>query len=112
MAAAGGGDAGALALDLRHDASGLRWRALAAMAVHVAAAAPERMTEIYDNAAAGWLGREAPAPRPPTRDPLPISPGWWNTFWSIAGPPTGQGRPRYAERMMDLAGELDPGINA
>jgi ubiquinone biosynthesis protein Coq4 len=112
MAEAGSGDAGALAKDLRNDLTDQRMRALAAMAVHVAAAAPERMIDIYDNAAAGWLGREIRPPRSPTLDPLPISPRWWKTLWSIAAPPTGSGRPRYAERMMDLAGELDPQINA
>jgi len=111
MAEVGRGDAGALALELRRGATDPRLRTLAALAVHAAAAAPERMTEIYDNAAAGWLGREAPEPRPSTLDPLPISPRWWNTLWSIASPPTGPGRVRYAERMMELAGELDPGIN-
>ena len=111
MAEVGDGDAGALALDLRHGATDSRLRALAAMAVHAAAAAPERMTDVYDNAAAGWLGREPAPPRSSALDPLPISPAWWKTLWSIAAPPTGPGRQRYAERMMDLAGELDPRIN-
>lgn len=112
MAEVGRGDAHALTLDLRHSLTDLRLRSLAAMAVHVAAAAPDRMTEVYDDAAAGWLGRKAPAARPAPLDPLPISARWWNTLWSIAAPPTGQGRARFAERMMELAGELDPGINA
>lgn len=112
MAEVGGGDAGALARAVRQDASDLRLRALAAMAVHAAAAAPERIIDVYDNAAAGWQGRETRAPRSPTRDPLPISPAWWRTLWSVAAPNTGPGRQRYAERMMDLAGELDPRINA
>ena len=111
MAEIGRGDAGALTLRLREGVTGLRLRALAAMAVHAAAAAPERMIEIYDSAAAGWLGAEAPPPRPRTLDPLPISRGCWRTLWSIANPPAGVGRQRYAERMMELAGELDPAIN-
>lgn len=112
MAEAGGRDAGALARDVRQDATDPRLRALAAMAVHAAAAAPERMIDIYDSAAAGWLGRETPEPRSRTLDPLPISAGWWKTLWSVAAPNTGPGRQRYAERMMELAGELDPRINA
>ena len=76
MAQVGRGDAGALALGLRQRATGLGLRALAAAAVHVAAAAPERMAAIYDAAAAGWLGGEAVPPPPETLDPLPISPGW------------------------------------
>jgi ubiquinone biosynthesis protein Coq4 len=112
MAAVGGDDAGALALGLRHGATGPGLRALAAAAVHAAAAAPERMAEIYDAAAAGWLGREAVPPRAPILDPLPISADWWGTFWSIADPPSGAGRQRYAQQMMELAGELDQRINA
>jgi ubiquinone biosynthesis protein Coq4 len=111
MARAGGGDAGALGLDLRQDATDLRLRAFAAMAVHAAAAAPERMIEIYDRAAAGWLGKEATVPQGRPSDPLLISPRWWKTLWSIAIPPAGAGRQRYAELMMELAGELDAGIN-
>jgi len=112
MAQVGAGDAGALALGLRRGVSGPGLRALAATAVHVAAAAPERMAAIYDAAAAGWLGREVVPPLPPTLDPLPISPDWWGTFWSIAAPPFGAGRQRYAQQMMELAGDLDPRINA
>jgi len=114
MAQGGDGDAGALALALRrHGAADARLRAFAALAVHASAAAPERMLDIYDQAAAGWLGRAAPAqpapaPQPP---PLPISTDWWTTLWSIATPSAGPGRPRYAERMMELAGVLDPRIN-
>jgi len=111
MAEAGQGDAHALALDLRRDVTETRLRALAALAVHVAAAAPERMAEVYESAAAGWLGREAPPARPPALAPLPISPAWWKTLWTIAAPPPGAGRQRYGERMMELAGELAPGIN-
>ena len=112
MAQVGRGDAGALALGLRQRTTGLGLRALAAAAVHVAAAAPERMAAIYDDAAAGWLGGEAVPPPPEALDPLPISPGWWRTLWSIAAPPAGGGRLGYAQQMMELAGELDPGINA
>jgi ubiquinone biosynthesis protein Coq4 len=92
--------------------TGVGLRALAATAVHVAAAAPERMTALYDAAAAGWLGREVSPPRSPTLDPLPISPEWWRTFWNIVSPPFGAGRQRYAQQMMELAGELDLRINA
>jgi ubiquinone biosynthesis protein Coq4 len=111
MAEAGGGDAGALALGLRRGITALGLRALAAKAVHAAAAAPERMADIYDNAAAGWLGGEVFPPRQRTLDPLPISPACWRMLWTIAAPPAGAGRQRYAQHMMELAGELDPGIN-
>lgn len=112
MAEAGNGDAGAVALGLRHDATGLGLRALAAKAVHVAAAAPERMTDVYDNAAAGWLGGAVFPPRSHLAEPLPISANWWKTLWSIAAPAGGVGRQNYAQQMMVLAGELDQRINA
>lgn len=112
MAEVGRGDAGALALGLRRGVTSVGLRALAAKAVHVAAAAPDRMVDIYDNAAAGWLGGAVFPPRPRTPDPLPISAAWWRTFWNIAAPPAGAGRQRYAQQMMELAGQLDPRINA
>lgn len=112
MAEVGRGDAGALALGLRHGVTSLGLRALAAKTVHVAAAAPERMIDIYDNAAAGWLGGEVFPPRSRHPDPLPISNGFWTTLWSIVAPPFGAGRQSYAQQMMELAGELDPQINA
>jgi len=112
MAEVGRDDAGALASGLRRGVTDLGLRALAATAVHVAAAAPERMTSFYDDAAAGWLGAEASPPRPGVLDPLPISPGWWKALWSIAAPPFGASRLGYAQQMMELAGELDPAINA
>ncbi|WP_296599182.1 hypothetical protein [Phenylobacterium sp.] len=111
MAQAGDGDSYALARDLRRDLADQRLRALAALAAHVAAAAPERMAEVYDAAAAGWLGEEAPEPNETSADPLPVTAAWWKTFWSIAAPSSGPGRGRYAERMMELAGELDLRIN-
>lgn len=112
MAQGGDGDAAALAIALRRDgAADSRLRAFAALAVHASAAAPERMLDIYDHAAAGWLGRATPTQPVPAPQPLPISTDWWKTLWSIATPSAGPGRPRYAERMMDLAGGLDPGIN-
>lgn len=112
MAEEGRGDAGALALGLRHGVTSLGLRALAAKAVHAAAAAPERMIDIYDNAAAGWLGAAVFPPRSRMPEPLPISAAWWKSLWAIVSPPAGAGRQRYAQQMMELAGQLDPGINA
>lgn len=111
LAQAGLEDAGPLALELREGVTRQGLRAVAAAAVHVAAAAPERMIAIYDGLAAGWLSREAPRVEPRAFDPLPISANWWRTIWTIANPPAGAGRLRYAQQMMELAGELHPGIN-
>lgn len=112
MAEVGRGDAGALARSLRHGVTDAALRALAAEAVHVAAAAPERMVEIYDAAAAGWLGRNIDLPPTSSLDPLTITAACWQTFWSIAAPPVGVRRQAYGQRMMEFAGELDPRINA
>lgn len=113
MAETGGGDAGALAMGLRQGGvTSLGLRALAAKAVHVAAAAPERLTDIYDNAAAGWLGGPTFPPRTRLQEPLPLSAAWWKTLWAIVSPPFGVGRQGYAQQMMELAGQLDPRINA
>jgi ubiquinone biosynthesis protein Coq4 len=110
MAARGPGDVGALSRDLRRNMTDRGLQALAAAAVYVAAAAPERMTAIYDEAAAGWLERGPAPPQPSDLEPLPISRGWWNAFWNVATPAEGAGR-RYVQQMMELAGELDPEIN-
>ena len=110
-AEAGLADAGALTRGLSEGVTDQRLRDLAAMAAHVAAAAPERMADIYDNAAAGWLSGTVSPPAAATLDPLPITPGWWRTFWNIAVPKPGTGRQSYAQQMMELAGELDPQIN-
>jgi hypothetical protein len=112
MAEVGHGDAGALALGLRHGATGLGLRALAAKAIHAAAAAPERLTDIYDNAAAGWLGGAVFPPKLRTPEPLPISRNCWKAFWTLVRPTEGDAPQVYAEQMMRLAGELDPRINA
>lgn len=111
MAEAGRGDAGALALGLRQGVTGVGLRALAAKAVHVAAAAPDRMVDIYDNAAAGWLGGAVFPPATRLTDPLPISASCWRTLWNIATPALAGGRQGYAQQMMELAGELNPRIN-
>lgn len=110
MAQAGHGDAGALTLGLRHEITSVGLRALATKAVHVAAAAPDRMIDIYDNAAAGWLGGAVFPPRARTPEPLPISEAWWRTLWNIVTPP-GPARQGYAQQIMDLAGNLDVAIN-
>ena len=85
MALAGGGDAGALAQGLRQEITGLGLRALAAKALHVAVRAPERLIDVYDNAAAGWFSNPVFPPRqrgaPPRFSPLP--PTFWTAFWNL-----------------------------
>ena len=112
MAEAGTGDAGALAMGLRSEVTSVGLRALAAKALHVAAAAPERVADIYDNAAAGWLSGPVFPPRLRTEEPLPISPGFWKVFWNLVRMPVTSRNAVLAEQTLRLAGELDPRINA
>ncbi len=112
MANSGNGDAGALAMGLRREVTSLGLRAIAAKAVHVAAAAPERIVDIYDNAAAGWLSGPVFPPRLRTDEPLPISPAFWTAFWDLVTLPAGARHKVFAERTLSLAGEMDPRISA
>ncbi len=111
MAQSGSGDAGALAVGLRREVTGLGLRALAAKAVHVAAAAPERMADVFDNAASGWLSQPIFPPRLRSMEPLPISGAFWKTFWSVVAMPADAPRDTVAERLLELAGKLHPQIN-
>lgn len=112
MTEAGVGDAGALAVGLRNGVTGLGLRALASKAVHVAVAAPERMVDIYDNAAHGWLSGPVFPPRLRTEEPLPISRAFWTQFWDLVNMPEPARREVFANRTLWLFGELDPRINA
>ena len=111
MAETGSGDAGALAVGLRREVTSLGLLALAAKALHVAAAAPERISDIYDNATAGWLSGPVFPPRLRTDDPLPISRGFWKAFWELVNLPPDVRRTAFSERTLALAGELDPRIS-
>jgi hypothetical protein len=83
LAAAGTGDARALA---KADA-----RALAALWLHAAAAAPERTAEIYDATAEGWLGRPIGAPAIAAGEvgPASIPEAFWPAFWALVDAPPG-----------------------
>ena len=50
-----------------------------------ALAAPDAVTEVYDAAARGWLGRavEAPPIARFARAPEPVSPELWSEFWAL-----------------------------
>jgi ubiquinone biosynthesis protein Coq4 len=111
MAEAGSGDAGALGLGLRREVTSVGLTALAAKTLHVAIAAPERMVDIYDNAAAGWLGDAVFPPRLRVEEPLPASPAFWRAFWAFVNLPPDDHRESFARRTLALAGELDPRIN-
>ena len=117
LAAAGADDAAAKALASRLkakvDANSLK--SLAALWLHAAAAAPERVVGIYDAAAEGWLG--APVGGPPVRftgaTPEPIPPAFWQGLWSLLEEPPGNlTAPNVTSRTAALAGEVSPDLQA
>ena len=115
LATAGADDAAAKALadrlKTKLDADGLK--SLAALWLHTAAAAPERVAGIYDAAAEGWLGapvggrsaRLADAP------PEPIPAVFWQGLWGLLDEPPGKlTAPNVTTRTAALAGEVSPNI--
>jgi ubiquinone biosynthesis protein Coq4 len=58
---------------------------LAASFVHVAFAAPDRIAEVYDAAAAGWLGEPVLGPPISTfhEPPVDIAESLWTEYWSV-----------------------------
>ncbi len=83
---------------------------LAALFVHVAAVAPERLAAVYDGAAEGWLGwspRGMIVEAPAGTEPPP--PRFWDGFWALALEP-GRDALEVTARTADLAGQLAPGF--
>lgn len=110
IAASGRGDARALAA-AAHAGDANAPYALAALWIHAAAAAPERLAAIYDASAEGWTGRAPVAAAIPAADlpPAPIPDGFWADFWGIVlDPATGQGAGVITTRTAALAARLDP----
>ncbi len=86
MAVSARGDTRALAAGLAREMTGLALRTLAANALSVAVAAPERAAQFYDDLVEGWNGH--PVYAKPIRQrsipaPLPISPAFWSGFWRL-----------------------------
>ena len=88
---------------------------LAAALAHAAFAAPERIVETYDAAAAGW--RDAPIEGPavplPAHAPAPISPAFWSALWAQLDPD--QPLPTAGEVTLNTAGlgaDLDESLKA
>lgn len=81
-----GEDAKRLAASLR--TGGADQADLAALLVHAATAAPEKLVLIYDGATEGWRGV---APRGPMIEahgaPEPIPAAFWDGFWSLVDDP-------------------------
>jgi len=88
---------------------------LAAALAHAAFAAPERIVETYDAAAAGW--RDAPIEGPavplPVQAPAPIPPAFWASLWAQLDPD--QPLPTAGEITLNTAGlgaDLDESLKA
>ena len=103
-----GEDARRLAAAIR--AGGEGHGELAALFVHAAIAAPERLAVIYDAATEGWLGV---APRGLMIEahgtPAAIDPAFWGPFWDLADDPdAGRSAGDITERTAALAGLMTP----
>ncbi|WP_332772216.1 Coq4 family protein [Phenylobacterium sp.] len=107
-----GGDAAeaqrlAMSLKAGEGPAGLQ---LAALCLHVAAIAPERLAAVYDGAAEGWLGWQPRGPivEAPAGTETP-APEFWTEFWALAlEPATGQDALEITARTAALSGRLAP----
>ncbi len=115
LAGAGADDAAAKALaarlKTRVDAADLK--ALAALWLHAAAAAPERVVGVYDATAEGWLGAPVggPAVRFAPAGPETIPAAFWESLWSLLDEAPGNlTAPNVTTRTAALAGVVSPGI--
>jgi ubiquinone biosynthesis protein Coq4 len=117
LAGAGADDGAARALTTRLKAEGrpADLKALAALWLHAAAAAPERVVGIYDAAAEGWLGAPVagPAVRMPQAEPAPIPPVFWDGLWGLLEEAEQNlGAVNVTTRTAALAGLISPNIQA
>jgi ubiquinone biosynthesis protein Coq4 len=88
-------------------------KALAALWLHAAAAAPEHLPAIYDASAEGWLGEPVggPAIRTDTgQAPAPIAPAFWQALWSLLA--EASGALGATSRTAALGSLTAPGIDA
>ena len=106
----------ALAQRLKANPQASDLKALAALWLHAAVAAPERTPGLYDATAWGWLG-EPVAAKPVATDtaaaPEPIPPAFWPALWSLLDEPGGSlGATGVTVRTAALAGLVSPGMPA
>lgn len=87
MTLSGKGDAGALAAGLRKGVTSVGLQALAAKLLHVAVCAPERVRDVYDAAAHGWLASGAYAPTTRNTGGHDPGPDFWAAFWRLLDKP-------------------------
>ncbi|MEJ0049454.1 MAG: Coq4 family protein [Rhodospirillales bacterium] len=90
-------------------------RGLAACLAHAAFAAPDRIAEIYDEAAEGWLGRPVAAPPIPAEaaGPEALWEPFWEDFWKLVDDAAHfMGAAEITTRTASLASLLSPGFQA
>ena len=117
LAGAGADDDAARGLGARLKASPqpADLKALAALWLHAAVAAPERIAGLYDAAAEGYLGEPVGAKSVPTdasQPPEPIPAPFWPDLWALLDEPrAGQGALNVTARTAALAGLVAPGLH-
>jgi ubiquinone biosynthesis protein Coq4 len=91
-------------------------KALAALWLHGAAAAPESIAGIYDAAAEGYLGEPVgvgPVPAAAAQAPEPVPPVFWTALWELgAEPRAGQEAVNLTTRTAALTALVSPGLQA
>src|SRR5689334_19971515 len=91
LAASGADDAAAraLAAKLKTRLDGGDVKALAALWLHCAAAAPERTPGVYDASCEGWFGKpvEGPAIKTAGAPPELVSDAFWKALWELVREP-------------------------
>jgi ubiquinone biosynthesis protein Coq4 len=91
-------------------------KALAALWLHGAAAAPETIPGIYDAAAEGYLGQPIgakPVPTDGALSPEPIPAAFWAGLWELLGEPrAGLRAVNLTTKTAALAGLISPGTQA
>jgi ubiquinone biosynthesis protein Coq4 len=119
LAQAGGDDdeaARALGVRLKASHQPADLKALAALWIQGAVAAPERLPGIYDAVAEGYLGEPvgAAAIRANAKaEPEPISETFWRALWELLeAPRSGQQAANLTTRTAALAGLISPAVQA
>jgi ubiquinone biosynthesis protein Coq4 len=91
-------------------------KALAALWLHGAVAAPESLAGVYDAAAEGYLGEPVgamPVPADTTQPPGPIPAAFWPGLWELLDePPSGLKAVNLTTKTAALAGLIAPDMQA
>ena len=99
-------------LKARHQAADLK--ALAALWIHAAAAAPEALPAIYDSVAEGYLGEPVgarPVPTDGAAAPEPIPAAFWQGLWALLQEPrAGLEAVNLTNKTAALAGLIPPRV--